>query len=412
MKFPRLVAPTGVESVAVPTTQTAEVRRPATITGNASGAVVEAGGVDNGTPGTPSAAGNLDVSDADAGQAMFLAVAPESLAGIYGNFTFNDLTGEWNYTLDQSQADSLGEKQPVTDALTVTSLDGTASETITVNITGVNDAPEAKNDSNSVTEDALVCTVSGNVLTDVLTGDTDVDFGDSLTVIAVNGSADLIGDPAFGKYGFLLMDANANGAYSYFLDNTDPDTNALAECETVQDEFTYTLSDVLGATSTAKITINITGADEALVTMAVTNSAVDLTVIDTPSTPADGASSNGNGNAGNNAPVAVADEANANTYGTSGNVLGNDMDLDTGDSLIVTAVNGKPVEGDLSFGSYGYLLMTDAGDWGYQLNNAGIDALAQGASVDDVFGYTIEDTSGAVASSTLTIHVDASDFIL
>ena len=37
MKLPRLVAPTGVESVAVPTTQTAAVRRPAAITGIASG---------------------------------------------------------------------------------------------------------------------------------------------------------------------------------------------------------------------------------------------------------------------------------------------------------------------------------------------------------------------------------------
>jgi hypothetical protein len=37
MKFPRLVAPTGVESVAVPTTHTAAVRSPATITGRASG---------------------------------------------------------------------------------------------------------------------------------------------------------------------------------------------------------------------------------------------------------------------------------------------------------------------------------------------------------------------------------------
>ncbi len=37
MKLPRLVAPTGVESVAVPTTQTAAVRSPATITGIASG---------------------------------------------------------------------------------------------------------------------------------------------------------------------------------------------------------------------------------------------------------------------------------------------------------------------------------------------------------------------------------------
>ena len=37
MKCPRLSAPTGVARVAVPTTHTAAVRRPATITGSASG---------------------------------------------------------------------------------------------------------------------------------------------------------------------------------------------------------------------------------------------------------------------------------------------------------------------------------------------------------------------------------------
>ena len=42
MKLPRLVAPTGVESVAVPTIQTAAVRMPATITGIASGSSTRA----------------------------------------------------------------------------------------------------------------------------------------------------------------------------------------------------------------------------------------------------------------------------------------------------------------------------------------------------------------------------------
>ena len=37
MKLPRLVAPTGVESVAIPTTHTVAVRIPATITGSARG---------------------------------------------------------------------------------------------------------------------------------------------------------------------------------------------------------------------------------------------------------------------------------------------------------------------------------------------------------------------------------------
>ena len=36
-----------------------------TITGDTTGNVVEAGGVNNGTPGTPTATGNLDADDVD-----------------------------------------------------------------------------------------------------------------------------------------------------------------------------------------------------------------------------------------------------------------------------------------------------------------------------------------------------------
>ena len=75
---------------------------PATITGTATGAVVEAGGVANATPGTPVASGSLTVSDADAGQNVFQA--PSGLVGSYGNFTFIAATGVWTYTLDAAKS--------------------------------------------------------------------------------------------------------------------------------------------------------------------------------------------------------------------------------------------------------------------------------------------------------------------
>src|SRR5436190_21566372 len=50
------------------------VNDPATISGTGTGSVVEAGGVANGIPGTPGTSGDLNVSDADAGQSVFQAV--------------------------------------------------------------------------------------------------------------------------------------------------------------------------------------------------------------------------------------------------------------------------------------------------------------------------------------------------
>ncbi len=110
-------------------------------------------------------------------------------------------------------------------------------------------------------------------------------------------------------------------------------------------------------------------------------------------------------------PVAVADEATWSNGGISGNLLANDSDPDLGDSLVVTAVNGNSDGlGDLAFGDYGFLMLTDTGDWTYQLGAAGTDVLSQGGTADDVFDYTIADASGAAASSTLTVHIG--DFIL
>src|SRR5439155_6517414 len=96
----------------------------ASITGTATGAVTE--------DGTQTAAGTLTVSDVDSGQNHFQAVAPASLLGTYGSFTFNPSTGLWGYTLNNQAAESLPTGQVAHDTLTVTSADGTASQLIDV----------------------------------------------------------------------------------------------------------------------------------------------------------------------------------------------------------------------------------------------------------------------------------------
>jgi VCBS repeat-containing protein len=104
---------------------------PATITGTATGAVKE--------DGTLTAGGALKVTDVDTGEAGFRV--PASLAGTYGAFTFNTTSGAWTYALNNTAAavQSLKGGQVVTDTLTVTSLDGSASKAISVAVTGVND---------------------------------------------------------------------------------------------------------------------------------------------------------------------------------------------------------------------------------------------------------------------------------
>ncbi|WP_210183676.1 VCBS domain-containing protein, partial [Rhizobium leguminosarum] len=92
-------------------------------------ATVEAGAAGS---GDPNASGKLTVSDVDDGEAAF--AAPASLNGIYGSFTFNAASGSWTYTLDNNRAatQALNQGDAVSDTLSVSSLDGTASHNIVV----------------------------------------------------------------------------------------------------------------------------------------------------------------------------------------------------------------------------------------------------------------------------------------
>ncbi|MCK1479022.1 VCBS domain-containing protein, partial [Bradyrhizobium sp. 197] len=81
--------------------------------------------------------GQLTIVDPDSGEAH--VVAQSSAHGTYGDFTI-DANGAWSYAGNGAH-DELTASQQVQDQFTVTSLDGTATGTVTVTITGTNDAP-------------------------------------------------------------------------------------------------------------------------------------------------------------------------------------------------------------------------------------------------------------------------------
>ena len=76
----------------------------AVISGVASGPVTEAGGVNNGTPGTPTATGNLNSIDVDNPSDAWTAVGTATASDNgYGTYTLT-AAGLWVYTLDNSNA--------------------------------------------------------------------------------------------------------------------------------------------------------------------------------------------------------------------------------------------------------------------------------------------------------------------
>jgi VCBS repeat-containing protein len=115
----------------------------------------------------------LTVHDEDWGENVFKPVAAADLQKQYGKFLFDAATGDWTFSLNNA-AQSLKEGEQVQQMLTVESLDGTATETITVTITGVNDAPVAATTGNSASGD------EDKALVGELPDATDVD-GDTLT---------------------------------------------------------------------------------------------------------------------------------------------------------------------------------------------------------------------------------------
>ena len=93
----------------------------AVITGDTTGNVIEAGGVNNAIPGTPIDSGNLDSTDVDdPADSWEEVVSPTASVNSYGTFTIT-AAGVWTYTLDNTNAAVQGipASGTLTDSFTV-----------------------------------------------------------------------------------------------------------------------------------------------------------------------------------------------------------------------------------------------------------------------------------------------------
>ncbi|HWC66681.1 MAG TPA: PKD domain-containing protein, partial [Acidimicrobiales bacterium] len=237
--------------------------------------------------------------------------------------------------------------------VTVTDSEG-ASGTGTWLVTVENVAPLALGDAYFVDEDEMLQVAAPGVLGN----DTDVP-ADTLHAMLVAGP----------EHGTLIL--NADGSFSY-----QPHANFNGE-----DGFSYQAADEDGGISTVAL-VQLTVAPVNDPPQAVPDTNATDPVVEAGVAPGD--------------PVAT------------GNVLANDVDPDTGDSLTVTAINGNTdAFDDPVLGVYGTLFLTPEGNWFYTLNNADpdTDALARDATAMDVFGYTAQDAAGASSSSTLAIFI-------
>ena len=225
--------------------------------------------------GLLASAGSFGFSDSDVADTHTVEVTALT-PGALGTFTaalHADTTGDgtggavnWLYTVDNAAVAFLGPGASRVEHFLVTIIDangGLAQRDIAVTINGItNNAPVAVDDTAAVNEDA---TVTGNVLT-AGTDDSDPD-GNALSVSAIlagtSGTATVVnatGDTVVGgAYGTLTM--HADGSYSYAADADILDTlspGAVSQPEV----FTYTVSDGIGGTDTATLTIDVTALND------------------------------------------------------------------------------------------------------------------------------------------------------
>jgi VCBS repeat-containing protein len=181
--------------------------------------------------------GTATVADVDTGEGSFTA---DSIDGTYGELTI-DASGNWVYTIDNSESDvqGLAAGDTIADTITVTSDDGTEQD-IVVTITGVNDA----------------ATIGGTLTGDIdANGDT---VGGTATSTDVDGNDDVFQvDTIEGSYGDLTM--AANGDWVYDVDEANGDVLALAAGDTLEDVVSVQSEDG----TSEDVTITITGVNDA-----------------------------------------------------------------------------------------------------------------------------------------------------
>ena len=202
-------------------------------------------------------------------------------------------------------------------------------------------------DAGSTDEDTSASNAGASLL--------DNDTGSSLSVTNFDASS------ANGA----VVTVTAGGEYTY-----DPSgSNALQgldDGEQIADTFTYTVTDIFNQQTTATVTITVTGLNDAPVTTNETTSSGE-------------------------------------TLATSGNLLSNDSDADSGDALSVSSVAGGAL-GTLVTPEGATLTVNADGSFTYDPStSASLSALAVGASTSETIAYEVTDgTATSSASITFT----------
>ncbi|EPN8460490.1 Ig-like domain-containing protein [Vibrio cidicii] len=177
-------------------------------------------------------------SDIEDGSFTASSITLQDLGQGKGVYSFATVSVNADGTLNIVPAANVNGQHSFTYTLTDSGQAVSASATVTLNITPVNDAPVAVDNSAQLLEE-------GSFEVNVLGNDSDVDTGDSFDLTSVK----VVDEPAHGR-----VSVTASGAIVY-----SPEENYFGE-----DSFTYTVADAVGAVSNvATVTMTVTPVNDA-----------------------------------------------------------------------------------------------------------------------------------------------------
>ncbi|MCO8314504.1 VCBS domain-containing protein, partial [Pseudomonas mandelii] len=334
-------------------------------TGNDAGAVQE--------DTTLSVSGHLSSADIDHAATATWSIAGTN-TGTYGSIAV-DSTGQWTYTLANgsdgvaSAVQSLGAGESHDEVFSVQVSDGLGgvdTQSVTVTVTGTNDAPVLSfttgNDAGAVQEDTTL-SVSGQL------SSADIDHAATATWSIAGTNT--------GTYGSIAVDST--GQWTYTLangsDGVASAVQSLGAGESHDEVFSVQVSDGLGGVDTQLVTVTVSGTNDAPVLSFTT---------------------------GNEAGVVQEDT----TLSVSGQFSSADIDHAATATWSIAGTNT---------GTYGSIAVDSTGKWTYTLANgtdgvaSAVQSLGAGESHDEVFSVRVSDGLGGVDTQLVTVTVTGSN---
>ena len=338
------------------------------------------------------ASGAITFSDADTGDLHQASVVAQG-TDYRGTFTLGALDQDgnavgWAFSIDDAALDDLAAGETLSQVYLVTIADGhggSTSQSVTVTLTGTNDAPviEARAGDSA---GAVLAEQAGSPAASGTLSVSDADLSDQVAlavtgVTVAEGSAGPLTEAQL--LSFLTLDAvalaadpGAAGNLGWSFDPAGATFDHLASGETLRLQYSVEATDGSGAAGVGVVTIVIAGSNDAPV-ITSPSPTVMLTEI------ADGAP-------GENVATLTADGA----------ISFSDLDASDTHTATVTA-QGAGYLDTLSLGAVDPSTGTVA--WTFEVTDGALDGLADGQTIVQAYDVTIDDGQGGSAVQTIEV---------